>query len=120
MKLYAFPQASLEKAIAKRMLGLQSPHKEWFGERWSQKPYKKSFIEHKAMPLITLLAKGKSWTDEEWSTELTAWDVKFYDAEAEVLRPMIEGDGLVQLMQKNMPPERRQALLDKLDRDRHA
>ena len=45
MKLYAFPQASLEKAIAKRMLGLGAPHREWFAERWSQKPYKKSFIE---------------------------------------------------------------------------
>ena len=72
MKLYPFPQAPLEKAIAKRMLTLPSPHKEWFSERWAQKPYKKSFIEHKAMPLITLLAKGKSWTDEEFNAELAA------------------------------------------------
>ena len=120
MKLYAFPQASLEKAIAKRMLGLGAPHREWFAERWSQKPYKKSFIELKAMPLVTFLAKGKSWSDEEFASELEAWDVKFYDAEAAVLRPLIEGDGLIQLMQKNMPPERAQALLDKLDNDRHA
>lgn len=120
MKLYAFPQAPLEKAIAKRMLSLPSPHKEWFADRWAQKPYKKSFMEHKAMPLITLLAKGKTWTDEEFNTELAAWDVKFYDAEAEVLRPLIEGDGLIQLMQKNMPAERLQALLAKLDTDRHA
>ena len=120
MKLYSFPQAALEKAIAKRMLTLQSPHKEWFADRWSQKPYKKSFIEHKAMPLITLLAKGKTWDDETFNSELAAWDVKFYDAEAEVLRPMIEGDGLVQLMQKNMPAERATALLDKLQNDRHA
>ena len=67
MKLYAFPQASLEKAIAKRMLGLGAPHREWFAERWSQKPYKKSFIELKAMPLVTFLAKGKSWSDEEFA-----------------------------------------------------
>ncbi len=120
MKLYSFPQASLEKAIAKRMLTLPAPHKDWFSERWSQKPYKKSFMEYKAMPLITLLAKGKTWTDEEFNGELAGWDVKFYDAEAEVLRPMIEGDGLLQLMQKNMPPERVQALLTKLDTDRHA
>lgn len=120
MKLYSFPQASLEKAIAKRMLTLAPPHKEWFADRWSQKPYKKSFMEYKAMPLITLLAKGKTWTDEEFNGELAGWDVKFYDAEAEVLRPMIEGDGLLQLMQKNMPPERVQALLSKLDTDRHA
>ena len=120
MKLYSFPQAALEKAIAKRMLSLPPPHKEWFADRWSQKPYKKSFIDLKAMPLITLLAKGKNWTDEEWASELGAWDVKFYDAEAEVLRPMIEGDGLVQLMQKNMPPERTQSLLAKLQDDRHA
>ncbi|MFV0679453.1 hypothetical protein [Ottowia sp.] len=118
MKLYAFPQAALEKAIAKRMLSLQPPHKEWFADRWSQKPYKKSFMEHKAMPLITLLAKGKTWTDEEFNGELAAWAVKFYDAEAQVLRPMIEGDGLVQLMQKNMPAERAAALLAKLD-ERH-
>lgn len=46
--------------------------------------------------------------------------MKFYDAEAEVLRPLIDGGGLLQLMQKNMPPERVQALLRKLDEDRHA
>ena len=120
MKLYAFPQATLEKAIARRMLTLQSPHREWFADRWSQKPYKKSFLEHKAMPLVTLLAKGKTWDDDTFGSELAAWDAKFYDAEAEVLRPMVEGDGLLQLMQKNMPPERAQALLDKLARDRHA
>ena len=119
MKLYAFPQAALEKAIAKRMLGLPQPHRQWFADRWSQKPYKKSFIETKAMPLVTLLAKGKSWNDEEFASTLAEWNVLFYDAEAEVLRPLIEGDGLLQLMQKNMPPERAQALLDKLDTDRH-
>ena len=120
MKLYSFPQASLEKAVARRMMTLTSPHKEWFADRWSQKPYKKSFMEFKAMPLITLIAKGKTWTDEEFNGELAGWDVKFYDAEAEVLRPMVEGDGLLQLMQKNMPPERVQALLNKLETDRHA
>ena len=46
--------------------------------------------------------------------------MKFYDAEVEVLRPMVEGDGLLQLMQKNVPAERVQALLRKLDEDRHA
>ena len=70
MKLFAFPQAALEKAIAKRMLTLPPPHKEWFSDRWSQKPYKKSFIELKAMPLVTFLAKGKSWSDEEFGKEL--------------------------------------------------
>ena len=120
MKLYAFPQASLEKAIAKRMLGLPATERAWFAERWSQKPYKKSFIELKAMPLVTFLAKGKSWSDEEFTSELAGWDVKFYAAEAAVLRPLIEGDGLIQLMQKNMPAERAKALLDKLDNDRHA
>ncbi len=120
MKLYAFPQAALEKAIARRMLTLASPHREWFAERWSQKPYKKSFLEHKAMPLVTLLAKGKTWDADTFASELAAWDARFYDAEAEVLRPMVEGEGLVQLMQKNMPPERAQALLDKLAQDRHA
>ena len=33
---------------------------------------------------------------------------------------MVEGDGVIQLMQKNMPPERVQALLNKLKQDRHA
>ena len=120
MKLYSFPIPALEKAINKRVLTLASPHREWFSDRWTQKPYKKSFMEHKAMPLITLLAKGKTWTDEEFNGELAGWTVKFYDAEAEVLRPLIDGGGLLQLMQKNMPPERVQALLRKLDEDRHA
>ena len=119
MKLYKFPQAPLEKAITKRMLTLAPQHKEWFASRWSQKPYKKAFIENKAMPLITLLAKGKTWDEETFNNELAAWDVKFYAAEVEVLRPIVEGDGLLQLMQKNMPPERAQALIDKLERDRH-
>ena len=48
------------------------------------------------------------------------WDVTFYEAEAEVLRPLIQGDGLLQLMQKNVPPERVQALLDKLTLRRDA
>ena len=85
MKLYSFPQATLEKAIAKRMMTMVSPHKEWFVDRWSQKPYKKSFMDLKAMPLITFVAKGKTWTDEEFNGELAAWDVKFYDAEVEVI-----------------------------------
>ncbi|WP_257645802.1 hypothetical protein [Ottowia beijingensis] len=38
MKLYSFPQAALEKAIAKRMLTLPPPHREWFADRWSQSP----------------------------------------------------------------------------------
>ncbi|MFD2376485.1 hypothetical protein ACFSTJ_02175 [Ottowia pentelensis] len=53
------------------------------------------------MPLVTFLAKGKSWSDEEFAAELAGWDVKFYAAEAAVLRPLIEGDGLIQLMQKH-------------------
>ncbi|MFP5485265.1 MAG: hypothetical protein ACLGHV_06320, partial [Gammaproteobacteria bacterium] len=48
------------------------------------------------------------------------WDVTFYDAEAEVLRPLVQGDGLLQLMQKNLPAERAQALLDKLNTRRPA
>lgn len=119
MKLYKFPQAPLERAIAKRMLTLAPQYREWFSSRWAQKPYKKAFIGNKAMPLITLLAKGKTWDDEKFNNELAAWDVKFYEAEIEVLRPIVEGDGLLQLMQKNMPPERAQALIDKLDRNRH-
>jgi hypothetical protein len=77
-------------------------------------------MEHKAMPLVTLLAKGKTWSEEEWDKALAEWDAKFYDAESEVLRPLVEGDGLLQLMQKNLPPARAQALLDKLNHDRHA
>ena len=119
MKLYSFPVSALEKAINKRMLTLASPHREWFSDRWQQKPYKKSFIEHKAMPLITVLAKGKTWDDETFATELADWSVKFYEAEVEVLRPMVDGDGLIQLMQKNMPEERKQAILAKFD-ERHA
>jgi hypothetical protein len=115
MKLFSFPVFALEKAIAKRMLSLQAPHKEWFAQRWAQKPYRKAFIENKTLPLVTLLAKGKTWDDETFNTELAAWDVMFHAAEVEVLRPMIEGDGLLQLMQKNVPAERVQALLTHLD-----
>ncbi len=115
MKLFSFPQAVLEKAIQKRMLGLPPEHKEWFGARWAQKPYRKSFIENKAMPLVTLLAKGKTCDDAQFDELMADWNVaSFYPGEAEVLRPMVEGDGFIQLMQKNMPPARRQALLDKL------
>ena len=114
MKLFSFPVATLEKAIHKRVLTLPSPHREWFAERWAQKPYKKSFVENKAMPLVTLVSKGKTLDDAEFAELLQDWDVKFYDAEEEVLRPLIQGDGLLQLMQKNLPPERAQALLAKL------
>ena len=120
MKLFSFPAFAVEKAIAKRMLSLPAPHKEWFAQRWAQKPYRKAFIENKTMPLVTLLAKGKTWDDETFNTELGAWDVAFHAAEAEVLRPMIEGDGLLQLMQKNIPAERLQALLSHLDSRRQA
>ncbi|AOG24285.1 hypothetical protein [Acidovorax sp. RAC01] len=114
MKLFSFPLATLEKAIHKRVLTLPSPHREWFAERWAQKPYKKAFVENKAMPLVTLVAKGKTLDDADFAELLQEWDVKFYDAEEEVLRPLIQGDGLLQLMQKNLPPERAQALLAKL------
>ena len=120
MKLFSFPAASLEKAIHKRILTLPSPHKEWFTERWAQKPYKKAFVENKAMPLVTLVAKGKTWDDATFAEAMQDWDVTFYEAEAEVLRPLIQGDGLLQLMQKNLPPERVQALLDKLTLRRDA
>ncbi len=119
MKLFSFPQAALEKAIQKRILTLPGQHRDWFAERWLQKPYKKSFIEKKAMPLVILISKGKSWDDAMFDEEMAAWDVKFYEAEAEVLRPFVDGDGLLQLMQKNMPPERMQALRHKLDVQRH-
>ena len=96
------------------MLTLPSPHREWFSERWAQKPYKKAFIENKAMPLVTLVAKGKTLDDEAFGQLLEEWEVTFYDAEEEVLRPLIQGDGLLQLMQKNLPPARAESLLAKL------
>jgi hypothetical protein len=120
MKLFSFPVFAIEKAIAKRMLVLEQPHKDWFAQRWAQKPYRKAFIENKTMPLVTLIAKGKNWDDETFNTELAAWDVSFHGAEVEVLRPIIEGDGLLQLMQKNVPAERVQALLNHLETRRQA
>ena len=120
MKLFSFPAAALEKAIHKRVLTLPSPLKEWFTERWQQKPYKKSFVENKAMPLVTLVAKGKTWDDATFAEAMQEWDVTFYEAEAEVLRPLVQGDGLLQLMQKNLPAERAQALLDRLNTRRPA
>ncbi|MCE1191722.1 MAG: hypothetical protein LWW96_06180 [Acidovorax sp.] len=120
MKLFSFPLASLEKAIHKRVLTLPSPHKEWFTERWAQKPYKKAFVENKAMPLVTLVAKGKTMDDAAFAELLQEWEVTFYEAEEEVLRPLIQGDGLLQLMQKNIPAERVEALLAKLATRRSA
>jgi len=115
MKLFSFPVAAIEKAIAKRQLTLASPHKEWFAQRWAQKPYRKAFLDSKAVPLVTLLAKCKTWDDETFNTEMAAWDVRFHEAEAEVLRPLIQGDGLLQLVQKAIAPERAEALLNKLN-----
>ena len=106
MKLFSFPAASLEKAIAKRLLTLEPGARHWFAERWAQKPYKKAFIDNKALPLVTLLAKGKTWDDETFDAELADWNAQFYAPEVDVLMPLIEGDGLLQLMQKKIPPER--------------
>lgn len=111
MKLFSFPTAALEKAIAKRMLVLDSGARDWFTERWAQKPYKKSFLERKALPLVIFVAKGKNWTDEEFDEELQSWDVNFYPAEIDVLRPLAEGEGMLQLMQKKVQPERLEKLL---------
>ncbi|MDH5859226.1 hypothetical protein [Lampropedia aestuarii] len=112
MKLFSFPTAALEKAIAKRMLTLEPGAREWFSERWAQKPYKKSFIERKALPLVIFIAKGKNWTDQEFDQELTQWDATFYPPEVDVLRPIAEGEGMLQLMQKKVPPERMEKLLE--------
>ena len=114
MKLFSFPVATLEKAISKRIMTLSPEHKEWFMARWQQKPYKKSFLDNKALPLVTIVAKCKTMEDEEFAQVMAEWDAKFYEAEAEVLRPMVQGDGLLQLMQKNLPPERAEALLERL------
>lgn len=116
MKLFSFPAAALEKAIHKRLLTLPSPHKEWFAARWQQKPYRKAFIERKAMPLVTLVSKGKTWDDDTWNEGLAEWEVAFYAAECEVLSPLVQGDGLLQLMQKNLPAERAAVLLERLQR----
>jgi len=115
MKFFKFPAMALERAIHKRILSLPPHHREWFSERWQQKPYKKAFMDNKAMPMVTLIAKGKTWDDETFAQGLADWNVTFYEAEAEVLRPMVQGNGLMQLMQKNLPPERVQAILERLD-----
>lgn len=116
MKLFSFPAAALEKAIHKRLLTLASPHREWFAERWQQKPYRKAFVERKAIPLVTLISKGKTWDDETFNEAMAEWDATFYEAECEVLSPLVRGDGLLQLMQKNLPPERAAELLERLQR----
>ena len=118
MKLFSFPAAALEKAIHKRILSLAPNHREWFGERWQQKPYRKAFVERKALPLVTLIAKGKTWDDATLEETLAEWDVTFHEAETEVLSPLVQGDGLLQLMQKNLPAERAAVLLAHLHRRR--
>jgi hypothetical protein len=120
MKLFSFPQAILEKAIAQRALALAPADRAWFLVRWGQKPYKKSFLDLKAMPLVTFFAKGKNWTDQEFADRLAEWKVEFHAVEAAVLRPLVDGDGLIQLMQKKMPRERADALIQKLENDTHA
>jgi hypothetical protein len=116
MKLFSFPQAVLEKAIHNRMLTLAPEHREWFAQRWAQKPYKKAFIEAKAMPLVTLLAKGKTCDDDGFAELMADWDVDFYEAEAAVLQPLVESEGLIKLMQSGMPPERKAKILEHLQR----
>lgn len=111
MKLFSFPTAALEKAVAKRILTLEPLARDWFTERWAQKPYKKSFLEKKAVPLVIFIAKGKNWSDAEFEDELQSWDVNFYPVEIDVLRPIAEGDGMLQLMQKKVQPERLEKLL---------
>jgi carbamoyl-phosphate synthase large subunit len=69
------------------VLTLPSPHKEWFTERWQQKPYKKAFVENKAMPLVTLVAKGKNWDDATFAEAMQEWDVAFYEAEPKCCAP---------------------------------
>jgi hypothetical protein len=118
VKLFSFPVATLEKAISKRIMTLSPEHKEWFMARWQQKPYKKSFLDNKALPLVTIVSKCKSMSDEDFDQVMAEWDAKFYEAEAQVLRPMVQGDGLLQLMQKNLPEARVLAILNKLDTDR--
>ncbi|SHF73577.1 hypothetical protein SAMN02745117_02511 [Lampropedia hyalina DSM 16112] len=111
MRLFSFPTAALEKAVAKRVLTLEPVARDWFTERWAQKPYKKSFLEKKAVPLVIFIAKGKNWSDAEFEDELQSWDVNFYPVEIDVLRPIAEGDGMLQLMQKKVQPERLEKLL---------
>ena len=115
MKLFSFPLAALERAVNKRILTLDGADRDWFSARWQQKPYQKHFLEKKAMPLVIFIAKGKNWTDAEFQAELADWNETFHPAEVQVLRPMIEGEGLIQLMQKKVPPDRIQALHAKLD-----
>ena len=76
MKLFSFPVFAIEKAIAKRMLTLESPHKEWFAQRWAQKPYRKAFLENKAIAAGDAAGQGKTWDDETFNTELAAWDAR--------------------------------------------
>ena len=68
------------------------------------------------MPLVTLVSKGKTWDEATWLEGLAEWDATFYPAECEVLSPLVQGDGLLQLMQKNLPTERAAVLLERLKR----
>ena len=68
------------------------------------------------MPLVTLVSKGKTWDDATFNEALAEWDVTFHEAETEVLSPLVQGDGLLQLMQKNLPAERAAVLLEHLRR----
>lgn len=52
--------------------------------------------------------------------QLDGRDVRFRRAEAERLRPLVERDEPIQLMQEYMQPEHRRALLAKLKDDQDA
>ena len=119
MKLFSFPAASLEKAIHKRILTLPSPPQGVVHRTLGAKALQKAFVENKAMPLVTLVAKGKTWDDATFAEAMQDWDVTFYEAEAEVLRPLIRAT-VFAADAKEPAARARTGLLDKLTLRRDA
>jgi carbamoyl-phosphate synthase small subunit len=84
-----------------------SRHREWFGQRWAQKPCK-SFLEegHAAgNPARQVQDLGRRDLQHRWPP----------GTHASTTLKSAAHDGLIQLMQKNVPAERMQALLNTLD-----
>ena len=93
MKLFSFPAASLEKAIHKRILTLPSPHKEWFTERWAQSPTK-GVCGKQGHAARDLGGQRQNLGRRHVCRSHAGLGRHLYEAEAEVLRPLIQGDGL--------------------------
>ena len=118
MQLFKFPKAAVEKLINQKVMALSVDDRAWFLPRWNQKPYRESFVEDKAQVLLTLIVKSKGFTDDEFAVAINEWNPSLQPAEKSMLRPFLRGGSGVSLqwlIQKGLPENRLQRILEKLN-----